>query len=434
MALPSCRCVGAYPNWKLLGPIVAAARTWAGESPDLHCFDNRPIIDQLRGLYCATLTVSGGGGGGGATLLASFYIPEIVDSFERSQAAGYSGNGDPDTFQREAAVDVLRDSHYQSGIDGQLVILEDDPTFCILVAPGIPEVIPGVGVYDAIFDPIPVTVSLLKYQYRLTGAVDWEDNGTSTTITGAEGSAGIHTLEVRAVSTSGVVGDVAISEEFEIETAGGLSDYSNLTAWYYTPIAGASDGNPIPDWPDGQGSFDLTSTGTEPTYQTNEINGFAAVQFNANYLNTGGSSASGFPRTLVIVANFEEIFDYQILFGCSGSGGLNLRTNQFSNVLNCDKAQEANIGTGDVAVTAGWHVIIAVITSSTWAFWIDGVDAGSGAHSESLTGGRTFTLGGDGSGSAFIWKNMIVEAGIFDFDHTSNVAAITSGLETKYGL
>lgn len=256
MALPSCRCVGAYPNWKLLGPIVAAARTWAGESPDLHCFDNRPIIDQLRGLYCATLTVSGGGGGGGgATLLASFYIPEIVDTFERAIAAGFTGDGDPETFQREDAVDVLRDDHYQSGITGQLVILEDVPTECVLVAP---ENIVGVGgelQFDASWDDIPITVDLQRYEWRLDGAGGWNDNGVSTTITAGSATAGSHVLNVRSVSTSGALGDVGSSSSFTVDPSSAVWVYSQTIGSLDTPNA-ADNTTPL------YGAITLASGGT----------------------------------------------------------------------------------------------------------------------------------------------------------------------------
>lgn len=215
---------------------------------------------------------------------------------------------------------------------------------------------------------------------------------------------------------------------------GALDDYANLVAWYKTPITGATDGNAITSWPDDANANDLTSSGTEPTYQTNEINSLAAVEFVSNYLDTGGSSASSFPMTIVLVAKYATNFSYQYLLGCSASGGFNFRVDQTTDFLNCDKAQEANIGTGNVAVTAGWHVIICVVTATTWAFWIDGTTAGSGSHAVSLTGGRTFTLGGDASGSAFIWNSLIAEVGIYSSDHTADVASITSDMETKYAL
>lgn len=215
---------------------------------------------------------------------------------------------------------------------------------------------------------------------------------------------------------------------------GALDDYANLVAWYKTPIPGATDGNAIASWPDDAGANDLTASGSSPLYQTNEINGLAAVDFTSRFLNLGGSSASDFPYTLVFVAKFADQFEYQVLLGCDSAGGLLFRSNQFTTLLEADKAQTAQIGAGDVALTAGWHVIIAVITSTTWAFWIDGVDAGSGSHSETLTAGRTFTLGGDASGSAFYWMSLIAEVGIYSSDHTADVASITSDMETKYAL
>jgi len=157
-SLLSYECVRGMPIWQQWIEIYRAMYLAAGSPASL--VDPACVsianLDVLSDVFCALVA----DGGGDAVLLASYYIPEIVDSFERSVAAGYSGNGDPETFQREAAVDVLRDAHYQSGITGQLVILEDAPTECVLVAPGVPSVTPGAGLFNAPFAAIPVMGSL----------------------------------------------------------------------------------------------------------------------------------------------------------------------------------------------------------------------------------------------------------------------------------
>lgn len=216
-ALPSYECVRGMPIWQQWIEIYRALYLAAGSpagllNPSCVSIANLDILSEV---FCALVA----DGGGGATLLASFYIPEIVDSFERTIAAGYSGNGDIATFQREAAIDVLRSSHYQSG--AQYVLLEDVPTICVLVAP---ENIVGVGgdlEFDASWNAIPVTVSLLQYEWQLDGVGGWTSNGVSTALAGVSTSSGDHFLSVRAISTSGVEGGIGVSAEFTVTGGSG---------------------------------------------------------------------------------------------------------------------------------------------------------------------------------------------------------------------
>lgn len=213
-----------------------------------------------------------------------------------------------------------------------------------------------------------------------------------------------------------------------------LDSFSNLEAWYQTPISGATNGAAIPGWEDSKNSYDLTSA-DDPIYGTNILNGYAAVDFDGKFLTGGGYTGSTFPYTFVAVAYYLDTSAYRMLFGASASGGINFRVDISTGYLNCDASNAANIGTGNVAVGAGaWHVLIGVVTSTTWAFWIDGTAAGSGSHSVSLTAGRTLQLSGDSAGANYIWGDYMAEAGIYSVDHTANVAAITSAMETKYAL
>lgn len=223
--LESYECVRGMPIWQQWVEIYKALYSIAGSDELTSPLCVNTTFDILNEVFCAVSAIDGGGG---ATLLASFYIPEIVDSFERGMAAGYTGNGDPETFQREAAVDVLRDAHYQSG-NGPFVILEDDPTECVLVAPGIPSVSPGAGQIDAAsWSSIPVTVSLQKYQYQIDNN-GWVDNGTSLNISNVPCASGTHILSVRAVSTSGVLGEVIESPAFDVE-AGAFTFLDSVAA------------------------------------------------------------------------------------------------------------------------------------------------------------------------------------------------------------
>lgn len=152
------------------------------------------------------------------TLLGSFDLaePGDIDTFTRATAAGYTGSGET-AFQREAAVDALRSAHYVGG--SACVLLEREPTVCALVAPGTPAVTPGEAKFSASWAAIPVTASLLRYEYRLDGAGSWTTNGTGTTLTDIAAAPGNHVLNVRAVSTSGVAGATATSATFTVTAA-----------------------------------------------------------------------------------------------------------------------------------------------------------------------------------------------------------------------
>ncbi len=78
---------------------------------------------------------------------------------------------------------------------------------------------PGELKFSASYSAIAVTASRLRYEYRLDGAGGWTSNGTNLTLTDIAATAGNHTLNVRAVSTSGVAGATATSASFEVTAA-----------------------------------------------------------------------------------------------------------------------------------------------------------------------------------------------------------------------
>lgn len=187
------------------------------------------------------------------TLLASFDItdPLNIDSFTRAGAAGFTGNGDADEWQREAAADTLRDSHY---VDGeQCVILEDTPTACALVAVGNLVATGDEEAFGFSHDDVPVTASRLRFDYRLlkdsddSVVIDWTSNGTNLSASGVSASADDYYLEVRAVSTSGVAGSVATSASFTVTAASGATFSDDFSGGAQNPIAGA--------WTSGPGNY-----------------------------------------------------------------------------------------------------------------------------------------------------------------------------------
>ncbi len=141
------------------------------------------------------------------------YIDEI-DTFERVGAAGYSGSGDAAAFQREAAADVIRDTH-----DGDGILLEDDPTPWAGVAPTALVVDPGEGQIDGATFTLPaVMTSVASMRYRFDSG-SWVGFATASSLGAIAVAAGTHTLSVQTVSTSGLFGAVATSAEFEVDAA-----------------------------------------------------------------------------------------------------------------------------------------------------------------------------------------------------------------------
>lgn len=220
-----------------------------------------------------------------------------------------------------------------------------------------------------------------------------------------------------------------------------LDAYAGLVAWYKTPISGATNGAAISTWYDSKGSYNWSGGAYGPTYSTaTTLNGFetvTATHTNYNYLSTGGPSSSSFPVTLVAVVKHTGTvnsgYGNFILGSGGGASGITFGLQYGTDYLSSDVFNTANIGTGNVAVTANvWHVLVAVITSSTYAFWIDGVTAGSGSHSRTIGGSPTFQFSQNDSQSTL--GGSYVELGIYNTNRTADVAAITSGLQSKYAI
>ncbi len=242
--------------------------------------------------------------------------------FARAGAAGFTGNGDADDFQREAAEDVLRDSYYHNGAGDECVLLEDSPTACALVAPSNIVAVPDVpGFFAAEWDAIPVTASLLRYEWRLDDTGAWTSNGTDLVLPSTAASAGTHTLNVRAVSTSVVAGATGDSPEFEVEASGGsrpdpaLYGTCTLALWGDDAPSGS-----IATWPFDTYGFDAVQadSGARPTRVDSAINGHHAVAGDGTDWMELDGATSGLPpiRTLFIVLKHNDgNQDYGHFFG-----------------------------------------------------------------------------------------------------------------------
>lgn len=177
-----------------------------------------------------------------------------------------------------------------------------------------------------------------------------------------------------------------------------------LVNWYDASTLGLSNGASITSFTDRKtgNPNPLSTAGTAPTMVTGAQNGLSVASFNGTtqYLEIGGSSASTFPYTVAAVMKLTNLSGYYTILGASATGGFDFRLDQTTGTLTLNKGGVAGIGTSSSGITAsGYHLVVVTVTSSDYAFYIDGTAAGSGSHSVSLNSSLTFLMGANNAGS-----------------------------------
>lgn len=172
---------------------------------------------------------------------------------------------------------------------------------------------------------------------------------------------------------------------------------ASLVNWYYAPTLGLSNGANVTSWTDDKtgNPNPLSAGGNYPVYATNQQNSKATVSFTAasfHALSNGGSTASSYSRTFAGVARVANTSAAYTIIGPSGTGGLQLVISS-GGALTLNKAQTAVIGSSSSNVPTGsYFSFIACVNSTDYLFEISGASAGSGTHSQTLTGARTFRM------------------------------------------
>lgn len=201
--------------------------------------------------------------------------------------------------------------------------------------------------------------------------------------------------------------------------AGGFNPQTQgtLVNWYDASTLGLANGANVVTFTDSKTGHPnpLTTSAFNPTYATNQQNGLSVVSFvgaSGQYFTTGGSNASTFPYTVAAIIKVPSPADWMAISGSSATGGVTFQVNGTAHL------QISKAGTGGIATSTGtfstssYHLVVYVITSTTYSFYIDGAAAGSGSHSQTLTGGCTFTMGSDG-GSGTLLTGYIGEVQIY---------------------
>lgn len=169
-----------------------------------------------------------------------------------------------------------------------------------------------------------------------------------------------------------------------------------LVNWYDASTLGLSNGANIVTFTDSKtgNPNPLTTSASNPTYATNQKNGLSTASLvTGQYFTTGGSSASIYPYTIAAVVNITSNAGSPSILGPSATGGLQFRV-EAGGDLGILSAATTLIGSSTSALASGsYHLVVVTINSSSYAFYIDGVAAGSGANSTSLAAATAFLMG-----------------------------------------
>jgi hypothetical protein len=214
-----------------------------------------------------------------------------------------------------------------------------------------------------------------------------------------------------------------------------------LVNWYDISVLGLANGASITTCTDSKtgNPNPLTTSGSAPKFATNQQNSLSAATFNGvnEYWNTGGSSASAFPYTIAAVFTRPNATAQYTLVGSSGTGGIQLRTDTTTGTVSWVKTGTAVIGTSSGTVgNSAYHAVIATVDASSYAFTIDGVAAGSGAHAQTLTAARTIHIGGTNTGAEIqTFLGSIGEVQIYSSVLSSgDLSGLWTYLDNKWNL
>ncbi len=181
-------------------------------------------------------------------------------------------------------------------------------------------------------------------------------------------------------------------------------------------------------WQDQSSANNDLTLASGPTYQTNELNGHAAVRFDAS--DDSGSSALNlsFPYTIYVVEK---------PVGTGATRTINSDT-QNALIANGRSTLQANVGGGVATVTQDVSGLVkygclVVPSSGTSSFYQDGVDFTTGSPPAPANWG-TVTLGADGVFSE-VANTDLYRVLIYSAAHDSTArAAVHAYIQSHYGL
>lgn len=201
------------------------------------------------------------------------------------------------------------------------------------------------------------------------------------------------------------VGGTGSTQVTPLTTAFNPQTQGTLIQWNDASVLGLSNGASVVTFTDSKTgapfSWTASNSATRGTYTTNAQNSKSVVTLNGTqFYDLGGSTAQVFPRTIAAIVKVNNLSTYYVIVGPTNNNGLAFFINTTGTIA-LTKWGGSTIGTSTGTITAGgYHLLVATVDSSNYAFYIDGVAAGSGTHAQTLSGAGTFVGGSATSGSS----------------------------------
>jgi hypothetical protein len=200
-------------------------------------------------------------------------------------------------------------------------------------------------------------------------------------------------------------GDVETFEWVAPVVPGPAGVSSGLSAWYRADSIAQADGTAVTTWPDLGKRFSGSAPGptNQPTYKTNIVNGQPVVRFDGTSDEIWSNAPSGDPeQTVFAVVRPTDRAATRTIRGTDPNAGLQVRLEASTGIPQLIKQADSDVAYGTTAVPAAAFSILTVVfseSSGTYAFYLNGTDAGSGVH-ESILPTTNTTIGtNDGSGT-----------------------------------
>jgi hypothetical protein len=216
---------------------------------------------------------------------------------------------------------------------------------------------------------------------------------------------------------------------------------AGLVGWHRADDIAQADGTTIPAWPDRSAlNNDATAPSSihQPTYKTGIANGHAVARFDGANSEFGSAVPAGSPRqTIISVIKPTDRAGDRTVRGAVDDGGLQLRLASGSGLPQLLSQATTDVGTGTIAVpTASFSVLVATFdaVAGTYAFRVNGQDAGSGTHAVTIIPTGSTMATNDGSGTERFLGDIAEQVTYSRVLTGPEIAAVEADLSSRYGI
>lgn len=204
----------------------------------------------------------------------------------------------------------------------------------------------------------------------------------------------------------------------------------------------AADG--ISAWADKSGAGADATAGVAAARPTPMIhptlfNGRCVIRFDGNddRLAQGGLDASDRTQTMFLAGNVQSLAGYSTILGANASGGRQIRVDQTTGKITCNKQGTSGIfTTTTLAVTAGTPFVLAVkLDTTSWECRLTGGTTETGSESTAFTAARTTSIGENTQTLSERYLGHMAELVVFPTALSSgDMDLMVQYLRTKWGI